>query len=87
MKACSYCGRGNDDSQSHCVGCGIELTQETEPAPPPEETPAPPRRMNLNELEGAFIVHDGFSRPAWPVILKALRPYRAPDDHPTPQNV
>ena len=77
MNACSYCGRENDDSASRCSGCGTELTRVPVPSstPPPLPPPPPPQpeSVNLDTLDGAFTIRNGFSRPEWPVILKALR--------------
>ena len=39
------------------------------------ESPPP---INLEPIEGAFVTREGFSRPCWPVILKALRHQHSP---------
>ena len=34
---------------------------------------------SVEEIEGAFNTHEGFSRPCWTVILKAMRHYHTPE--------
>src|SRR5439155_6417056 len=79
MQKCGYCGRENQDDARNCAECGTELTGETEiheSAVAANETPSP---INLEEIEGAFNTHEGFSRPCWTVILKAMRHYHTPE--------
>jgi len=79
MQKCGYCGRENQDDARNCAECGTELTGETEiheSAVAANETPSP---INVEEIEGAFNTHEGFSRPCWTVILKAMRHYHTPE--------
>jgi hypothetical protein len=80
MKTCTYCGRENKDEGLLCEGCGIELPNETQEGEPAELPPATVRPVNLSDIDGAFTLCDGFSRPEWPVILRALRQRRASGD-------
>ena len=77
MKTCAYCGRENEDAALACAGCGTELPKETKSAKPSQQPTAASGPVNLNDIDGAFTMCDGFSRPEWPVILKALRQPRA----------
>ena len=80
MKACAYCGRENEDTALRCEGCGTELRQKAKGAKPSDPPPAALSRVNLNEIEGAFTVCEGFSRPEWPVIVKALWQNRSSEE-------
>jgi len=73
MKTCAYCGRGIEDAALRCEGCGTDLPQEIAQELSTDQPSAAPRRLNLNEIDGAFTLCDGFSRPEWSVIVKTLR--------------
>jgi hypothetical protein len=75
MKVCDYCGRVNEDAFAQCRECGTRFYQEPEPAKETKsksgvilEAPI----LNLDELPGAFGFEEGFSRPDWDVIEKAV---------------
>ena len=73
MGKCAYCGRENEGNALACSECGSELAGEAQPhqaAQAPSEPQAP---LNLQDVEGGFTVHDGFSRPCWRFILRPLR--------------
>lgn len=74
MKVCSYCGQENDEVFTHCSDCGTQFAVEMAPATATgEERPA--RRLtliNLDDLPGSFNFKEGFSRPDWTVIEKAI---------------
>src|SRR5437870_5061758 len=80
MQKCLYCGGENDDGARNCRECGTALTGTAnfhESAVIATEIPA---RLYLERIAGAFTTDEGFSRPSWPVILKAMRPYRTPGE-------
>ena len=61
MKMCSYCGRENDDSATHCLGC----TERFQPAAPDEvafktepeiSLPFVPRQLTEADKQQAFVV-------------------------------
>src|SRR6266511_2007079 len=79
MQTCGYCGRENQDDALNCTECGTELSVRSESHPPPEAETGTPSRINLDQLEGAFTAHEGFSRPCWAVIFKALRCHHTPE--------
>src|SRR5262249_11245157 len=79
MKACSYCGRENDDGALTCRECGTEF--QSSPEKPPEESApefelvsVPPSSplVDLSALPGAFSFEEGFSRPNWEIIYAAV---------------
>ena len=73
MEKCAYCGRENEGNALACSECGTDLAGEAQPhqaAQAPSEPQAP---LNLQDVEGGFTVHDGFSRPCWRFILRPLR--------------
>src|SRR5204862_7972011 len=75
MQTCAYCGAENEDSARNCRECGTELAGQTCRNTPAEAVPQGPPMLNLDDIEGAFSAHDGFSRPTWLTIFKALRRY------------
>jgi len=80
MQTCGYCGHENEDDARNCAECGTALAGEIRP---PELAPAAteaPARVYLEEIDGAFTSHEGFSQPCWSVILRALRSYHAPEE-------
>ena len=63
MRACDYCGRQNDDTLPHCLGCGTEL-----PQPPVAELPPTlptPKLINVATIESTFSLNQGFHLPDW----------------------
>ncbi len=62
MKMCSYCGRENDDSATHCLGCGTERFQPTESgdlaskAEAELSMPFVPRQLTEADKQQAFVV-------------------------------
>ena len=79
VQKCVYCGGENDDGAGNCRECGTELSAARfhQSAVIPTETPP---RIDLEKIAGAFTTAGGFSRPSWPVILKALRAYHPPEE-------
>jgi len=76
MKKCGYCGLENKDGADHCQECGTEFELAASSLDRRPSTAG----LNLEAIEGAFTLCDGFSIPSWPVILDALRPYYAADE-------
>lgn len=73
MKVCDYCGRVNEDAFAQCGECGTDFRPNHEPAKEAkEETILEAPILNLDELPGAFSFEEGFSRPDWKVIGKAI---------------
>jgi len=76
MKVCDYCGRVNEDEFAQCRECGTAFYREPEPAK--EETKSKAGAsleapvLNLDDLLGVFSFAEGFSRPDWKVIEKAI---------------
>ncbi len=73
MKVCDYCGQVNDDALTQCCDCGTVFRPVEEPAKQAKggrilEDPI----LNLEELAGAFSFEEGFSRPDWKIIGKAI---------------
>src|SRR5262245_53659651 len=71
MTICSYCGRENDEAFARCRECGTDLSPETTPVVEQEE-PATPSFADYADVPGAFSFEEGFSRPNWRVIGKAI---------------
>jgi hypothetical protein len=87
MKVCDYCGRVNEDAFAKCSECGTEFRRELEPAKEANnkggailEAPL----LNLDDLPGAFSFEEGFSRPDWKVIRKAIEDRWNRDDQRLP---
>lgn len=87
MKVCDYCGRVNEDEFAQCRECGTAFHREPEPAKEAKskrgailEAPL----LNLDELPGAFSFEEGFSRPDWKVIEKAIKDRWDPDNRRLP---
>ena len=81
MKACSYCGRDNADEVATCAECGTEfpefptateLPKARKPVVETRHEPASRKLIDLDQLAGAFDFQEGFSRPDWVVIGKAI---------------
>jgi len=75
VKACSYCGRKNDDEARHCFECGTEFS-----APPaaknedaPVEVVASESAIALSQLDMGFVFTEGFSRPNWEAIAAYVK--------------
>jgi hypothetical protein len=75
VKACSYCGRKNNDEARHCFDCGTEF-----PAPPgakqeddPVEALADESVIALSQLDMDFEFVEGFSRPNWQAIAAYVK--------------
>jgi hypothetical protein len=66
VKACSYCGRNNEEEAQWCFECGTALPI-AEAAKEQEETPEPPT-AELAQLGMGFEMAEGFSRPNWKQI-------------------
>src|SRR5216684_521974 len=73
MKLCGYCGRENDESAHHCRECGtvFEIL-----SPIGQENAGPlassPLFVDLANVPGAFSFQEGFSRPDWKIISRAV---------------
>ena len=82
MKACSYCGRDNDDEVVRCRECGTEFPApaSAEPAAEPQAPLPAPKFIDLNRVEGAFDFRDGFSRPDWKRIGKLIQAIEGEED-------
>src|ERR1051326_140356 len=87
MNVCAYCGRENDDALTHCGGCGTKLL--TAHGPPAEEEEQGEGEqieqptsafINLGEVAGAVVFEEGFSRPDWDVIRKAIESVAEPEE-------
>jgi len=76
MKVCDYCGRVNEDEFAQCRECGTALYREPEPAKEEAKSKGGASLeapiLNLDDLPGAFSFAEGFSRPDWKVIGKAI---------------
>jgi hypothetical protein len=73
MKTCGYCGRGNEEILTSCSECGTELPElKTTEANDSQESPTESSEIKLDELPGAYNFNEGFSRPDWEVIQKAI---------------
>jgi len=75
VKACSYCGRKNNDEARQCFECGTEF-----PPPPaakqeddPLEALAPESASALSQLDMGFEFVEGFSRPNWGAIAADIK--------------
>jgi hypothetical protein len=90
MKVCDYCGRVNEDEFAQCRECGTDFPREE--GPREEEPPKKAKAgvivenpvLNLDELPGAFSFEEGFSRPDWNVIEKAIEDQWDPDNRRLP---
>lgn len=84
MISCDYCGRENRDDADRCHECGTEMVGKC----PPRAVEQPesgcvqqaPKFIDLEELEGAFVLQEGFSRPDWQRIWAAIDGRVAPAD-------
>lgn len=73
MKTCGYCGRENEEALLSCGECGTELPEpKTKEAHDSQEPPTKTSGIKLDELPGAYNFNEGFSRPDWEVIEKAI---------------
>jgi hypothetical protein len=74
MKVCDYCGKVSEDDVAQCCDCGTAFHREEEPATQPKTVEAMPEApiLNLDDLPGAFSFEEGFSRPDWNIIKKAI---------------
>jgi hypothetical protein len=82
VKACSYCGRENQDDSPNCRECGTDFpskisleTKDEEKASNAVEEPL----TDLSELDMGFEVVEGFSRPNWKMIYEFVKT-RVPRD-------
>src|ERR1041385_4694137 len=82
MKACSYCGRDNDDEAIHCRECGTDFSAPATSTANahPDEPITTTRFIDLDRLEGAFDFQDGLSRPEWGRISKTIQPLEDAED-------
>ena len=80
MKTCAYCGRQVEQGALRCEGCGTDLPQETTEEQSTEQPSAAPRPLNLKEIEGAFTLCAGFSRPELRVIVNAVRQHSTSEE-------
>ena len=73
MIGCTYCGRENEESATHCRGCGTALPAR-QPAEASSDDFAPelpePKLINPNALESAFTQEAGFHRADWDTVQR-----------------
>jgi len=73
MKTCGYCGRENEEALIRSSECGTEFSDsKTEASDDYHEPPIGTSEIKLDELPGAYNFNEGFSRPDWKVISKAI---------------
>ena len=84
MKACSYCGRDNNDDARNCLECWTEFS-----IPPVEknvERSVNPvsvePEIDLSGLDLDFEISEGFSRPNWKTIRAYLKSHIPETDWP-----
>ncbi len=79
MKSCGYCGRENQDHAIECTGCGVKMPEAKSGSAFPSLMPTR-GLIDVDAIEGAFELRDGFSRPNWKVIHKAVQSAVYPDE-------
>src|SRR5882672_4676168 len=87
MKKCGYCGKEYADDAVRCSIDGEPLTGgEPEPPPTPQAVPTDsvwcPQLIDLAQIDAAFDYEEGFSRPNWKLIAKAIEQTISPEDVP-----
>ena len=82
MKACSYCGRRNEDIAASCGECGTEFPGAKIEKPAPEEIDKPLAApfTDVSGLDLGFEISAGFSRPDWSLIHEFVRKNVPRDD-------
>jgi hypothetical protein len=79
MKKCSYCGKEYADDVVRCL-------TDNEPLPAQEaqrvktDSVWHPRLIRLEQIDGAFDYHEGFSRPNWKIIAAAINQNISPEE-------
>ena len=81
MKKCAYCGKEYADDAVRCLIDGEPLAG-GEPQPPPTDSVWHPQLIDLGQMEEAFDYEEGFSRPNWTLIAKAIEQTISPEDLP-----
>lgn len=72
MASCPYCGREYPDGQQFCPADGNALPG-AEVAPAEPKVIWQPELIDLSQVDGAFSFEEGFSRPDWRLISRAIQ--------------
>jgi len=84
MKACSYCGRDNNDDSVDCRECGTEFpnSKTVEPLEAASETneTLPTPFTDLSALNFEFETVESFSRPNWKSVYEFVKKHVPRDD-------
>jgi hypothetical protein len=80
MSACTYCGKQNPESATHCVECGTELSSDgassVQKAPPLP----PPQLIDVDAVGAAFTFDCGFHRADWNLVRQWVESQLDPAD-------
>jgi len=71
MLKCSWCGKEYPDGQQFCPTDGNALASAEVPAE--QDSKWQPELIDLSQVEGAFSFEEGYSRPDWKIIARAIQ--------------